>query len=527
MRKTKLRGLLFRAMASLPFAGQEQDFMARADWMYKAFAIGLALGRAALLFAALLLIDLHIKARQPLTDLDRVLDTGVLRVAIKNGPTTYYQGAHGPTGFEYSMALEFARMLKVDLQVIPVDNFSQIRAVLESGVADFAASGISRTQQRESQFAFGPAYEQVTETAVYRSGTFRPRTVADLERRRLAVVPDTSYEDALKTLKTQYPALQWQAPPGIGIEDLFQQISDGQLDHTIVDDQVLAVHRRYFPSIRPAFALPDATADLAWAFPRQGHTVLLQSCFEFFSRLKRSGDLQRLRERYFAHVQDYNFVGSLTFFRHVRNRLPGLKPYFQQAAEVTGIDWRLLAAVGYQESHWDADAVSPTGVRGIMMLTRDAASDMGVSNRLDPEQSISGGAKYLQATMSRMPDRIDEEDRTWLGLGAYNVGFGHLEDARILTQRQSADPDRWLDVKKRLPLLANQRWYQHTRHGYARGWEPVRYVENIRGYYEILLWLTQHPQRVVSPIHDGNSAPIAMSPVPAAGSVPNSVHGSR
>ena len=470
--------------------------------MNEAFAIFiarcLAIGRAVLLFTALILIDLHLKAAQPLSDLDRMQNQGVLRVAIKNGPTTFYQGAHGPTGFEYNLALDFARYLGLDLEVVPVDNFAQIKTVLDAGVADFAASGISRTPARDQVFTFGPAYEQVTETAVYRSGTIRPRTVADLERSRLAVVPGTSYEEALESLKPQYPGLRWASPPGVGIEDLLQQIRDGQLDHTIVDDQVLAVHRRYYPTVRPAFALPNSTSDLAWAFPPQHNQVLRQACFQFFAEMKRSGGLRRMRERFFAHVRDYNFVGSLTFFKHVKNRLPQLQALFKQAAAQTGLDWRLLAAVGYQESHWNARAVSPTGVRGIMMLTRHAAADMGVDDRLDPQQSILGGARYLSETVSRLPERIDIDDRLWLGLGAYNIGFGHLEDARILTQRQGDDPDRWLDVKKHLPMLANERWYHKTRYGYARGWEPVGYVENIRGYYEILLWLTRHPQRVVA-----------------------------
>ena len=154
------------------------------------------------------------------------------------------------------------------------------------------------------------------------------------------------------------------------------------------------------------------------------------------------------------------------------------------------MDWRLLAAVGYQESHWDPDAVSPTGVKGLMMLTQDAAKDIGIKDREDPQQSILGGAKYLASMHKRIPDRIPEPDRTWLALAAYNVGLGHLEDARMLTLKNKGDADKWVDVKKNLPLLTKEKWFKQTRYGYARGREPVRYVENVRTYYDILVWIT-------------------------------------
>jgi len=162
-----------------------------------------------------------------------------------------------------------------------------------------------------------------------------------------------------------------------------------------------------------------------------------------------------------------------------------------EAAEQTGIDWRLLAAIGYQESHWNPRARSPTGVRGIMMLTQSTMRHLGLKNRLDPRQSIIGGARYIAMMKRRIPDRIPEPDRTWMALAAYNVGFGHLEDARILAQRDGANPDKWVDVKKYLPRLSRRKWYRRTKHGYARGGEPVRYVENIRSYYDILVWYTE------------------------------------
>src|SRR4029077_2272658 len=149
---------------------------------------------------------------------------------------------------------------------------------------------------------------------------------------------------------------------------------------------------------------------------------------------------------------------------------------------------RLLAAIGYQESKWDAHAESGDGAIGVMMLTADTAHAMGVKERTNPQQSIFAGARYLAQVRAMIPDRIPEPDRTWLTVAAYNVGFGHLEDARILTQAFGKNPDSWSEVRARLPLLAQERWYAHARRGYARGWEPVQFVDRIQRYLRLLEW---------------------------------------
>ncbi|MDH3886017.1 MAG: transglycosylase SLT domain-containing protein, partial [Desulfobacterales bacterium] len=223
---------------------------------------------------------------------------------------------------------------------------------------------------------------------------------------------------------------------------------------------------------------------------------------EYLKMLKDNGQLDQLLERYYGYVTDFDYVGTRRYMKHIEQRLPQFRRWFEEAGEKTGVDWRLLAAIGYQESHWNPRAVSPTGVRGVMMLTQDTMRHLGISkSRLDPQASIEGGGRYIARVRSRLPKRIREPDRTWMALAAYNVGTGHLEDARILAQGDGADQDKWIDVKKYLPLLSQKKWYKQTKYGYARGNEPVRYVENIRSYYDILAWIT-----------DRDSAPKPMSP---------------
>ncbi|MES9844484.1 MAG: transglycosylase SLT domain-containing protein, partial [Candidatus Sedimenticola sp. 6PFRAG5] len=210
--------------------------------------------------------------------------------------------------------------------------------------------------------------------------------------------------------------------------------------------------------------------------------------------------LKQLIERYYGHVKRLGFVDKTTFTRHIAKRLPEFTPMFKAAAEKADLDWQLLAAIGYQESHWNPKAVSPTGVKGIMMLTTGTARQLGIEDREDPAQSIMGGARYLRLVEKKLPKRIENPDRLWFALAGYNVGYGHLEDARILTQRGNGNPDKWADVKQYLPLLSQEKHFKTVKHGYARGREPVTYVDNIRNYYELLLW------------HNENQAPVEEKP---------------
>ncbi len=173
------------------------------------------------------------------------------------------------------------------------------------------------------------------------------------------------------------------------------------------------------------------------------------------------------------------------FDLHVRERLPRYQSLFQQAALLSGTDWRLLAAIGYQESNWDPHAVSPTGVRGIMMLAQDTADELDI-DRTSPAECIQGGALYFQQIRDRLPTQVREPDRTNMALAAYNQGLGHLQDARTLAAQLGGDPNSWHDVRNALPLLADERWFSKVRHGYAAGGEAVRYVLAVREYYERL-----------------------------------------
>lgn len=183
-----------------------------------------------------------------------------------------------------------------------------------------------------------------------------------------------------------------------------------------------------------------------------------------------------------VHHNPVHYSGTGNFSEDVAAVLPQYRGDFEAAARRNGLDWRLLAAVGYQESRWNPAAESPTGVRGLMMLTTDTALDLGV-DREDGPQSIRGAGRFLQSLYEQLPPQIREPDRTAMALAAYNQGIGHLLDARDVAVNRGGDPDRWSDVRAALPLLGDADWQKTTKYGFARGGEAVAFVDSVRQYY--------------------------------------------
>lgn len=426
---------------------------------------------------------------EPKTLLEKVQAQGYITVLTRNAAAAYYEGPDGPTGIEYELAKGFANGLGVELKLVVAPNISEVLNQLADGKADFAAAGLTDTEARRAWVRFTPPYQNTTQQLVYRRDKARPRTLAELNG-RLEVVGRSSHAERLVAYRQEFPELVWRENNEANSEDLLEMVSEGTLDYTVADSHELASSQLLNPELDVAFDL-TGPEPLAWAFPKASQDdSLYLAASAYFQQLKESGMLDQILERHYGHRNSFDYVGTRTFQEHIRERLPLYKETLQKAGLDNGLDWRLLAAMAYQESHWDADAVSHTGVRGIMMLTNVTAQHMGIANREDPLESIDGGGRYLRLLNDKLPERIQNPDRMWLALAAYNTGYGHLEDARIITQMRGGNPDSWMDVKANLPLLQKSAWHQRVRNGYARGFQAVKFVENIRSYYEILVWVT-------------------------------------
>ena len=453
------------------------------------------------------------------TSLEKIQDSGVLRVGTLNNQLSYYIGADGPTGLDYELAQTFAEKLGVKLEITAMFTLSELFPALERGDIDIIAAGLTVTPDRLQGFHPAPAYYYTSQIVVYKKGQRRPRNLAELaeNKKRLAVVSGSSHEQKLKLIRQKYPTLEWQSIPESDINDLLVKVATGELDYTVADSVDVALLQRIHPDIAIALELTQ-DEPVSWFVKQNSNDSLYALMIEFFGHMKKNGTMTLLEEKYLGHIDQFDYVDTRAFLRAVNNTLPQWEALFKQYAN--GFDWRLLAALSYQESHWDPQATSPTGVRGMMMLTLPTAESVGVTNRLDPEQSIRGGSEYLRKMIARVPDSVEEHEKVWFALASYNVGFGHLMDARRLTKAQGGNPDTWVDVKQRLPLLGQRKYYIQSRYGYARGNEALNYVEGIRRYYQSIIgYETTHSRQFTSDnlkIVDGLQTITAPPTTPAA-----------
>ena len=439
----------------------------------------------------------------PPSILDQVLETGELRIVTRNSPTSYTISPEGPTGPEYDLVRAFAEELGVALVIQSVDSVSEIMPILLSGDAHMAAAGLSITDSRREYLNFGHPYQAVDVHLIYKLGTGRPRSVEDIFDRSIEVVASSSHVEILEHLQLKHPDLTWTENADVEFADLLTKVAMGEIDLTVADSPDFNIQRHFYPDLRIALDL-DIADQIAWAFPKGSADSLLARADEFIISADHSGMLARVHDRYYGYTEKYDYVGTRNFIRHFESRLPRYRAMFETAGAEWDVDWRLLAAIGYQESHWRAHAVSPTGVRGLMMLTQATADYLGIDDREDPETSIFGGAQYFARQTERIANTVADPDRTWMALAAYNVGFNHLKDARMIVEQLGGNPDTWVDLSEALPLLAQRKWYSQLPYGYARGWEPVLYVNNIRAYYNILKWLTEQEEPLETEIPEGD-----------------------
>lgn len=436
----------------------------------------------ALLSAAIIGLNISWPNKQQ-EQINRILARGELRISTISSPLISANSKNEATGFDYELAKRFAEYLGVKLVIHFRTNINQIFDDLDNDNVDFLAAGLIYNEERLDQARTGPAYYSVSQQLIYRKGTPRPRTFGDLNG-TLVVTEGSAHARELKKYKEEsYPNLTWEDTSRDNTRELLEQVSEGKIDYTISDSISFSLQQRIHPNLAFAFEV-NGERPLTWYLKRSDDYSLYSAMLDFFNQMSENDVIPQLEEKYFSHIYQFDYFDTISFIRAINSTLPIYQPIFEKYAG--SLDWQLVAAIAWQESHWNPQATSPTGVRGMMMLTRPTAEWVKISDRLDPEESVKGGMAYLHYLMERLPKTIPEDERIWFALAAYNMGYGHILDVRKLTAEQKGNPDRWLDIKSRLDLLSKKKFYTNTTYGYARGYEAYRYVENIRRYYQSL-----------------------------------------
>ncbi|MEA1982691.1 MAG: membrane-bound lytic murein transglycosylase MltF [Campylobacterota bacterium] len=420
--------------------------------------------------------------------LSKIKKRKFLNVVLLNSPSTYYMGADGTQGFEYDLLKAYADHLDVELNITPAHTVQEAIQLSKNPNIDITSASLAKTPLREKEFNFGPSYFEVQEQVICYRGMQRtskfPRDIENLEGLKIVVGEETSYSETIDSLIDDGFEINATYTSEYSTEELLEKVSKHEIDCTIADSNVYSLNLRYFPEMAMAFSI-SAREQLAWLL-KEGSDELEADMYSWLNSFNQQGKMTQLKDHYYSYVLFFDYYNTKMFYKRMKTRLPKYEKHFKEAATRFGISWRLLASISYQESHWNPKAKSFTGVRGLMMLTKNTAKMLNVKNRLDPKQSIVGGTRHIKQMLKFVPKEVKGENRLKFALAAYNIGMGHIRDARTLAKEIGLDENSWRDLKIVLPLLSQKKYYRDLKFGYARGEEPVKYVEAIYNYKQIL-----------------------------------------
>jgi membrane-bound lytic murein transglycosylase F len=415
--------------------------------------------------------------------LQKIKQTGVITVATRNSAHCYYLYRDQPMGFEYELAKAFAEYLGVRLQIKIVDKWSDMVAALSDGSAAFIAASMPITSKRQTQVAFSDGYMEVAQNIITHRKNTGIKEAADLSGKTIDVRKGTVYQQRLVELKKQGINLAIRLHDDLPVEELIQKVADGQIDFTIANSNIISINRRNFPGVVSTGSINDGM-QLAWAvYPKS--KKLLEQINAFLRMINKSGKFDEIYNKYYGDIDDFDYVDLEAFHRRVKNKLSRYSPFIKAAAKKHGFDWRLIAAQIYQESHLNPWAKSQAGARGLMQILPSTAKDLGIGDLFDPVQNINAGVQHLKDLYDHF-DQAHGEDRLLIALAAYNIGQGHINDARDLAKKKGLDPDKWVSLSKTLPLLQYRKYFMNTQYGFCRGTEPIRYIKQILIYYDVL-----------------------------------------
>jgi membrane-bound lytic murein transglycosylase F len=405
--------------------------------------------------------------------------TRVLKVALRESNQSL-DGIFEEHGLDRDLFDAFAEELGYETQYIATQSTQEALNLVKSSEAD-AALGIFSTPF-ESHAQTTTPYTESQPLIACRSGVNLKKLYAD---RLLSILlpEDHNLNQATRVVKKLYPDALFLHQKNLSLGDAITIMHDKKIDCTLTEERLFRVYKLAYPRMKSSL-LVGAALPMSVLFSNKSRH-LTKDFEKWFHTKSTQVKLDSLKEKYFGFFEIFDAYEVEIFEKRIESRLRPYIAYFKEAEQKYGIAWHILAAIAYQESHWDPNARSFTGVRGMMMLTQRTAKEMGVSNRVDPRKSILGGAAYLKKLMNRLPHNIPEHERLFFALASYNVGYGHVQDAQTLVANAD-ESDSWHALKESLPLLSKRNVYTKLRYGKARGKEPVVYVQRIRKFHKLL-----------------------------------------
>ncbi|WP_231714605.1 membrane-bound lytic murein transglycosylase MltF [Desulfonema ishimotonii] len=419
----------------------------------------------------------------PASPLDDILNAGEVIMITRNNANCYYQYRDRFAGFEYDLARAFADYLGVTLKVRVADKWDQMSALLREAPGALIAANTVITAERQKQVAFSEPYTEISLCIITHRENRNIRKIGDISGHRVHFRNESPYRQWLRTLKKQGIVPDAVPHDDLDTEELIAQVAEKKIGIALADSNSVRLNRQYYPqTVTLSATVPRAR--LAWGVHPRGHKLRKQIS-TFFKSVKQSGKFSAIWDRYYAASPELGHVDVDAFHRRIKTRLPRYLPFIRDAAGEYGFDWRLIAAQAYQESHLNPQARSKNGAYGLMQITSAAGRAQNATDLTDPRQNIHTGVRHLRE-MYDFFDRADADERMKIALAAYNVGQGHILDARILARSMNLNPDKWSSLARTLPLLSRKKYYSEALYGYCRGTEPTEYVRRVTAYYNIL-----------------------------------------
>lgn len=420
------------------------------------------------------------------TTLEKIKKNGILNVVLINSSSTYYIGSDGKKGFEYDILNSYASHLGAALNVIVANTSKEALELSKDPDIHITSALLAKDDTNEKQYNLGPSYLEVQEQVVCNRSLAQrfPKNTDMLQGLNIMAGEETRYSDTLEKLKSDGLDIAVTYSSDLSTEEILSKVASKEIDCTIVDSNIFSINQRYYPDLSFAFSV-GPREQLAWVLAPNSKT-LKEDIYNWITTFFQSGEMARLKDHYFDNNLMFDYVDTTEFYKKARSILPNYKRYFEDASKKYDIPYYLLTSLSYQESHWNPNAISQTGVKGMMMLTQATADGLKIANREDPKESIFGGANHFREIMQALDNNIQGEDRYKFTLAAYNIGLGHINDAQELATKMGLNPYLWQELKSVLPLLAQKRYYNTLKHGYARGSEAIKYVEAIYNYKDML-----------------------------------------
>lgn len=426
----------------------------------------------------------YISSLSPTSQLAKIKEEKMLRVGVLRSIIPQYANLHSnnidTASFDTELAKYFSEYLGVKLVVINKNSMSELLATLSDHQVDLIVTGLNQFPDEDIRYVSTPPFYRTTQQLIYLKGNKKPKSLNNITQ-TIHIAADSPQIAMMNVLKKDYPHLKWQIIQNTTSEKLLRQLALRKIQYTIAENTTIYRLRRAYPKITTAFTVNNSHP-IVWNLNQQTDKSLIGAVRNFIYYSTRNGLVERLAAKYYDSISHFDYYDTVVFLSAINTILPNYRQFFETYAKQYNIDWHLLAAISYQESNWDPNATSMTGVRGMMMLTNDTAKALGIINRLDPEQSIRGGTNYLRQLLNRLPKSIPNDEKIWFALAAYNMGYGHLLDARRLAEQNGDNKNIWVHVKKYLPLLSQKKYYSKLKYGKGKGYQAYDFVQSIQQY---------------------------------------------